>query len=50
MAKKETVFQQLTALAFQETKPFCYLCYKEVKTSHCPKAEQMDRAKKVDSF
>ena len=37
MAKKETIYNQLTALAFQETKPFCYLCYREVKTSHCPK-------------
>ncbi len=37
MAKKETIYNQLTALAFQETKPFCYLCYREVKTSHCLK-------------
>ena len=37
MAKKETIYNQLTALAFQETKPFCYLCYREVKTRHCPK-------------
>ena len=37
MAKKETIYNQLTALAFQVSKPFCYLCYREVKTSHCPK-------------
>ena len=37
MSKKETIYNQLIELAFQETKPFCYLCYREVKTSHCPK-------------
>ena len=37
MSKRETIYNQLTALAFQVSKPFCYLCYREVKTSHCPK-------------
>ena len=37
MCKKETITKQLEALAFQVSKPFCYLCYREVKTSHCPK-------------
>lgn len=37
MAKKETIYNQLTTLAFQVSKPFCYLCYREVKISHCPK-------------
>ena len=37
MSKRETIYDQLTALAFQVSKPFCYLCYREVKTSHCPK-------------
>ena len=37
MSKKETITKQLEALAFQVSKPFCYLCYREVKTSHCPK-------------
>ena len=36
MAKQETIYKRLTALAFQMSKPFCYLCYREVKTSHCP--------------
>lgn len=37
MSKKETIYKRLTTLAFQVSKPFCYLCYREVKTSHCPK-------------
>ena len=37
MSKRETIYNQLTTLAFQVSKPFCYLCYREVKTSHCPK-------------
>ena len=37
MDKKEIIFKQLTVLAFQESKLFCYLCYREIKTSHCPK-------------
>ena len=37
MSKRETIYNQLTALAFQVSKPFCYLCYREIKTSHCPK-------------
>ena len=42
MSKKETITKQLTALAFQETKPFCYGCYEAVKTSHCSKCGSDD--------
>ena len=42
MVKKETITKQLTALAFQETKPFCYGCYEAVETSHCPKCGSDD--------
>ena len=37
MTKKEIIYNQLTALAFQESKPFCYACYEAVKISHCPR-------------
>ena len=42
MSKKETITKQLTALAFQESKPFCYGCYGVVETSHCPKCGSDD--------
>ena len=49
MSKRETIYNQLTALAFQVSKPFCYLCYREVKTSHCPKCGTDEFMRLLDS-
>ena len=35
MSKKETIYNQLTALAFQESIPFCYGCYIKAPTGRC---------------
>ena len=42
MDKKEIIYKKLTALAFQESKPFCYGCYRVVKASHCSKCGSDD--------
>ncbi|MDE0118796.1 MAG: hypothetical protein OXM55_02160 [Bdellovibrionales bacterium] len=35
MNKRETFYNQLTALAFQESIPFCYSCYIKAPTGRC---------------
>ena len=35
MSKKETIQNQLTKLAFQESIPFCYGCYMKAETGRC---------------
>ena len=35
MTKRETIYKRLTALAFQESIPFCYSCYIKAPTSRC---------------
>ena len=35
MSKKETIYNQLTKLAFQESIPFCYGCYMKAETGRC---------------
>jgi len=35
MSKKETIYNQLTKLAFQESIPFCYACYIKAPTGRC---------------
>ncbi len=35
MAKKETIQNQLTKLAFQESIPFCYSCYIKAPSGRC---------------
>ena len=35
MSKKETIYNQLTKLAFQESIPFCYACYIKAPSGHC---------------
>ena len=35
MSKRETIYNQLTALAFQESIPFCYSCYIKAPTGRC---------------
>ena len=35
MSKKETIYNQLTELAFQESIPFCYSCYIKAPTGRC---------------
>lgn len=35
MSKKETIQNQLTKLAFQESIPFCYSCYMKAETDRC---------------
>ena len=37
MCKKETITKQLEASAFQETIPFCYLCYRKAPTGRFEK-------------
>ena len=32
MSKRETIYNQLTALAFQESTAFCYFCYIKAPT------------------
>ena len=48
MAKQETINKQLTALAFQETKPFCYLCYIEAPTGRCDNCDSDDLMRLLD--
>lgn len=35
MSKRETIYSQLTSLAFQESIPFCYACYMKAPTGKC---------------
>ncbi|MDE0151703.1 MAG: hypothetical protein OXK80_04300 [Bdellovibrionales bacterium] len=42
MAKKEIILKELTALAFQVSKLFCYLCYMKVKKVTVQSVEQMN--------
>ncbi len=35
MTKRETIYKRLTALAFQESIPFCYSCYIKAPTGKC---------------
>ena len=35
MSERETIYNQFTALAFQESIPFCYGCYKKAPTGRC---------------
>ena len=35
MSKRDTIYNQLTALAFQESIPFCYGCYINAPTGRC---------------
>ena len=35
MSKRETIYNQLTSLAFQESIPFCYGCYIKAPTGRC---------------
>ena len=35
MSKRETIYNQLTILAFQESIPFCYACYMKAPTGKC---------------
>ncbi len=35
MSKRETIYNQLTTLAFQESIPFCYACYMKAPTGRC---------------
>ena len=42
MSKRETIYNQLTALAFQESIPFCYGCYIKAPTGRCDNCESDD--------
>ena len=42
MSKRETIYNQLTALAFQESIPFCYACYIKAPTGKCGNCESDD--------
>ena len=42
MSKKETIQNQLTKLAFQESIPFCYGCYIKAPTGRCDNCQSDD--------
>ena len=48
MFKKETIYNQLTALAFQESIPFCYSCYIKAPTGRCDNCESADLMRLVE--
>ena len=48
MDKVKTIYKQLTALAFQESIPFCYGCYIKAPTGRCNKCGSDDLMRLVD--
>ena len=48
MSKRETIYNQLTALAFQESIPFCYQCYIKAPTGKCDNCESDDLMRVMD--
>ena len=48
MAKRETIYNQLTALAFQESIPFCYQCYIKAPTGKCDNCGSDDLMREMD--
>ena len=48
MSKKETIQNQLTRLAFQESIPFCYGCYIKAPTGRCHKCGSDDLMRLVE--
>ena len=49
MAKRETIYNQLTALAFQESIPFCYGCYVKAPTGTCHNCGSDDLMRLLES-
>ena len=48
MSKRETICNQLEALAFQESIPFCYGCYVKAPTGKCDNCESDDLMREMD--
>ena len=48
MAKREIIYNQLTALAFQESIPFCYGCYIKAPTGICDNYNSDDLMRIMD--
>ena len=48
MSKRETIYNQLTALAFQESIPFCYGCYIKAPTGKCDNCGSNDLMREMD--
>ena len=48
MSKRETIYNQLTALAFQVSKPFCYACYMKAPTGKCDNCGSDDLMREMD--
>ena len=49
MAKREIIYNQLTALAFQESIPFCYGCYIKAPTGICDNCGSDDLMRLLES-
>ena len=48
MSKRETIYNQLTALAFQESMPFCYGCYIKAPTGRCDNCGSDDLMREME--